>query len=123
MDLKPILRNTTANKYRSTSTEEVVCCLEVPNELLYYWQVSKEKNIAKSINARVDEQSQAVTPLLAEDLSGTTSLENKLQIRGRSLMSSLSYSSRSRRKSMLKKSILVYIFDYHSGFIHSPKYI
>ena len=42
MDLKPILR----------STEEVVCCLEVPNELLYYWQVSKEKNIAKSINAR-----------------------------------------------------------------------
>ena len=55
----------------------------------------------------LNEQSQAVTPLLAEDLSGTTSLENKLQIRGRSLMSSLSYSSRSRRKSMLKKSILV----------------
>uniref|UniRef100_A0A1X7SFA2 Uncharacterized protein n=1 Tax=Amphimedon queenslandica TaxID=400682 RepID=A0A1X7SFA2_AMPQE len=109
MNLQVTLRCTSSNKHRRVSSEDVVCCLEVPNELLCHWQKSKQKNIVKSIaesGIKRDEHSKTVEPLLA-DVSGPGSLEERMQTRGRILLSTLSQLSRKKKKSLLSKSILI----------------
>uniref|UniRef100_A0A1X7TAP3 Uncharacterized protein n=1 Tax=Amphimedon queenslandica TaxID=400682 RepID=A0A1X7TAP3_AMPQE len=99
MNLQVALKCTFSNKHRRVSSEDVVCCLEVPIELLCHWQKSKLKNIVKSIaetGIKRDEHSKTVEPLLA-DVSGPGSLQERMQTRGQILLSTLSQFSRKKK--------------------------
>ena len=109
---KAKLRTTAANKKRSVACNDVFCCLEIDNKLLYHWHLNcKLVPIVTQINqdgVDIDGCKEEMKPLLRESkevISG--SLEDRLRSKGRQLSSTLAHSTKRKRESLLEKSFII----------------
>ena len=82
-----LLRSSAANKYRSRTSDDIVCCLEISNNLLYFWHLSLkmgQQSIVSQLNTagvKTDDKSLGVIKPYRFSESGSNgdgSLEQRL---------------------------------------------
>ena len=112
IELSVYLRPPSTNKFRNKSLPDAVCCLQVPNRLLYCSTLEKRmtkrslvSQMVTSDSIRKDEHSIGVE-MPYEFLEGS-SLESRMSSKARSLSSQLSHLSKRKREVLLEKVHLI----------------
>ena len=106
--MQATVRLSSANKYRSFSSPSTLCCLQLPNKLLYLWTLEK-RNLNITYVHQLNSCSIHCNNLVqtAYQFIERSNLEARISSKGRKLKSRVEKCSRKKKESLLECMCMV----------------